>query len=117
MTVVFNVSMAIDMIRQTDSSTLKIQRMKELFKVLSDENRLLIISCLASGEKCVCQLTEAINIPQNLISHHLQVLKKIGLVESFNSGRWRYYSLNSNDLQWLKDAVKSLCECLENECL
>jgi ArsR family transcriptional regulator, arsenate/arsenite/antimonite-responsive transcriptional repressor len=89
-------------------------------KVLADENRLRIIACLSTGEKCVCQLTDSIDIPQNLMSHHLRTLRESGLVTSSRRGRWVYYSLNSHGLKELLEAVGSVCDCStakdEHEC-
>lgn len=91
-----------------------------LLKVLADENRLKIIACLSSGEKCVCQLTEAIDIPQNLMSHHLRVLKDIGLVSDERRGRWVYYSLLKNEISELLGRIENLCDCatddIEGQC-
>lgn len=91
-----------------------------LLKVLADENRLKIISCLSSGEKCVCQLTEAMDIPQNLMSHHLRVLKDIGLVSDERRGRWVYYSLLKNEISQLLNRIEDLCDCetddIESQC-
>lgn len=82
-----------------------------LFKVLADENRLKILGCLATGEKCVCQLTGAIDIPQNLMSHHLKVLKEAGLVADERRGRWIYYSLAAPEIGEMLERMVVLCDC------
>lgn len=83
----------------------------QLLKVLVDENRLKIIACLATGEKCVCQLTDSLDISQNLMSHHLRVLRESGLVTDERRGRWIYYSLKTETLDGWLDLLKASCHC------
>ena len=54
----------------------------EMFKVLSDSNRLQIIDMLSCGEMCVCKILEKFNITQPTLSHHLKVLADSGIVVS-----------------------------------
>ncbi|WP_440106750.1 ArsR/SmtB family transcription factor [Streptosporangium sp. H16] len=67
-----------------------------VFKALSDPVRLRILSIVASyagGEACVCDITDAFNVSQPTISHHLKVLKEVGLLASERRGSWVYYRL------------------------
>src|SRR6185436_8609143 len=68
-------------------------RLAELFHALSDETRLAIVQKLLSGEKCVCDLTDALDAAQPRLSFHLKVLKEAGLVAHRRDGRWIHYSL------------------------
>lgn len=87
-----------------------------LMKILADENRLKIIACLASGEKCVCQLTDAIDISQNLMSHHLKALKAEGLVMDERRGRWVYYSLRDKRINSFLGQAGKFCNCSKPVC-
>lgn len=87
-----------------------------LLKVLADENRLKILSCLKTGEKCVCQLTQAMKISQNLMSHHLKILKDARLISSEKRGRWVYYSIKSANLNKLLDRMEKICDCTNIKC-
>ena len=69
-----------------------------LFKALSDETRLRTLKLLEDGELCVCDIAEALNIPQPNISFHISMLKDSGLIKDRKEGRWVYYSLNLSDL-------------------
>jgi ArsR family transcriptional regulator len=69
------------------------------FQALSDETRLEIIGRLAAGERCVCELTGAMDAAQSRLSFHLKVLKNAGLVSDRRDGRWSYYSLNPEALE------------------
>jgi len=53
-----------------------------------------LIKLLTSGEKCVCKLYRALDIPQPKVSRHLAYLRKVGLVKNRKQGLWQHYSLN-----------------------
>jgi ArsR family transcriptional regulator len=76
-----------------------------LFHALSDETRLCLIGLLRSGERCVCELTEALDSAQSRLSFHLKTLKDAGLVQDRKEGRWVYYSLVPGALEGLEEAV------------
>ena len=69
------------------------------FAALSDETRLQIVEILVGGERCVCDLQEALGAAQSRLSFHLKKLKEAGLVEDRREGRWSYYSLNPETLE------------------
>jgi ArsR family transcriptional regulator len=62
--------------------------------MLSDKNRLKIVSCLTGGEKRVSELVEKSTIEQPTISYHLSKLKEARIVKSKRKGREIFYSLN-----------------------
>lgn len=64
------------------------------FHALADETRLNILAQLKDGEKCVCELTEALQAGQSRLSFHLKTLKDAGIVIDRREGRWVYYTLN-----------------------
>ena len=64
-----------------------------LFKALSDENRLQILAQLNAEEKCACVLLEKLAISQPTLSHHMRILADARLVECRKEGKWMYYSL------------------------
>jgi ArsR family transcriptional regulator len=77
-------------------------------KALSDPNRLRILDRLRSGERCVCDLTDALDAGQSLLSFHLKSLKDAGLVTDRREGRWAYYTLNAEALREVESFVGSL---------
>ncbi|CAN5693862.1 metalloregulator ArsR/SmtB family transcription factor [soil metagenome] len=79
-------------------------------KAISDEKRLQILMQLAAGERCVCDLTDALDAGQSLLSFHLRTLKDAGLVTDRRAGRWVHYSLNGDALADLEDFVRSMRE-------
>ncbi|MBI3929925.1 MAG: winged helix-turn-helix transcriptional regulator [Armatimonadetes bacterium] len=67
-----------------------------VLQALADPSRLKIVSMLREHEQCVCHLTEALDLSQGTVSHHMAVLKRAGLVvdrRDEKDGRWTYYSL------------------------
>lgn len=63
---------------------------------------------LQPGERCVCELTEALDAGQSRLSFHLKTLKDAGLVQDRKEGKWSYYSLVPGALEGLESAVHEL---------
>lgn len=76
------------------------------FWALGDEERLRIINLLLAqkGGACVCELVDALRIPQYQVSRQLGVLRRVRLVTSLKRGTWVYYDVRS-DLQPLARTV------------
>ena len=66
----------------------------ERAKALSDPTRLTLAEALREGEElCVCDLSWIVGRSQNLVSHHLGMLRSRGLVRSRKDGKMVMYSL------------------------
>lgn len=78
------------------------------FRALADESRLRILALLGGGEHCVCELTEALGIPQPLLSFHLKTLKEAGLVADRRQGRWTYYALEERALRTMAAGLAAI---------
>lgn len=78
------------------------------FHALSDETRLEILQLLSSGERCVCELTDALDAAQSRLSFHLKTLKDAELVTDRRDGRWVYYSLNPDALENIEALVGTM---------
>lgn len=76
-------------------------------KAIADETRLRILSLLAGGERCVCELQDELDAGQSLLSHHLKALKDAGLVTDRRSGRWVHYTLNREALHEIENFVRT----------
>lgn len=85
-----------------------------LLKLMSEPNRLRIFALLTSGERCVCEIEEAVSLPQNLVSHHLGVLREAGLIRARREGRWIHYSIDRAALGRIYPAV---CRLFNPECV
>ena len=72
---------------------------------LADSTRLQLAAALAeAGELCVCDLAWIAERSQNLVSHHLKILRRAGLVRSRRQGKMVMYTLT--------DAGSSLLEAV-----
>ncbi|MFO7664409.1 MAG: metalloregulator ArsR/SmtB family transcription factor [Chloroflexota bacterium] len=68
-----------------------------VLKALSDPNRLRIFAELMNGDTCNGELVTQLELPANLLSHHLKVLAETGLITARRDrvdGRWVYYSID-----------------------
>ena len=83
-------------------------RAVERFHALSDPTRLSILERLRYGERCVCELTDALDAAQSRLSFHLKVLKDAGLVTDRKEGRWMYYTLSVDALRDIVDVVGAM---------
>jgi ArsR family transcriptional regulator len=83
-------------------------RAAELFHALSDPTRLSILQRLRLGERCVCDLTDALDAAQSRLSFHLKVLKDAGLVTDRREGRWMYYTLCTEALAEVSELVEAM---------
>ena len=79
-----------------------------LFHALSDVTRLALLDQLSNGERCVCELTDAMKAGQSRLSFHLKVLKEAGLVTDRREGRWSYYTLDRSVFQEVGELLSSL---------
>src|SRR3954451_19118922 len=92
----------------TTRPTIDLSRAAALFHALSDRTRLSILQRLRMGERCVCDLTDALDAAQSRLSFHLKVLKEAGLVTDRREGRWMYYTLNQEALSEVAELVETL---------
>ena len=66
----------------------------KVFKAFCDENRLMILELLQSGEKCACMLLDELKISQSTLSHHMKILCESGIVSNRKEGKWTHYSIS-----------------------
>jgi len=75
----------------------ELKQVVDFLKAISEENRLKILCILQKQELCVCEIWRILDLPQNLVSHHLKILKDFNLVEYRKEGVKIIYSLNSKN--------------------
>jgi ArsR family transcriptional regulator, arsenate/arsenite/antimonite-responsive transcriptional repressor len=80
--------------------------LSDFLRIISEENRLKIICFLQKNdERCVCEIQEFLALPQNLISHHLKVLRDFSLLNHRKDGLKVYYSINHEELTKYKEIL------------
>ena len=90
-------------IREDDAVTLAGQ-----FAALADPVRVRLVSLLATAEGgavCACDLVEPVGRSQPTVSHHLKVLREVGLVTSEKRGRNVWYAVVPAALEALRSAL------------
>ncbi len=93
----------------------------EQLRALADPTRLRILELLKkkgccscdevddrAGGMCVCDLQSELRLTQPTITHHLQVLRQVGLVECRRIGPWLYCRRNPAALKALGAALADL---------
>jgi len=87
-------------------STIELERVSNVLKLLGDKTRLTIVAILKKRECCVCEFLEVFDMSQPSISQHLRKLKDAGLVKEDRRGQWIYYSMNpQNELYELIEDI------------
>lgn len=75
------------------------KRFTNVFKALSDGTRLRIMRLIVASDcpVCVCELADALQVPQYQVSRHLAALRHAGLVTDARKGTWVYYAPTLKD--------------------
>lgn len=70
-----------------------LKRAEVIFRALADQTRIRIVRLLfVGGESTVCELVDALQLPQYSVSRHLSILRHANIVNERREGAWRYYS-------------------------
>ncbi len=76
-----------------------ISKLSEFFKVFSDETRLKILDTLISGDKCVREIAEAIDMSASSVSHQLKTLRNLNLVKTVKNGQNVTYKISDEHIK------------------
>jgi len=82
----------------------KIEEFAKIFGAFSNPLRLKIITLLAQVPMPVCIITALTKADQSLISHHLNHLRKLGIVKIRSVGKYRFYEISDNSI--VKNLIK-----------
>jgi biotin operon repressor len=79
----------------------------EFFRALADRSRLRIVGLLAAREYSVQELARALGLREPTVSHHLAILKTVGLASVRSEGTTRWYRLEEGALHRRSRALLS----------
>ena len=79
-----------------------------LLKAMSNPHRLLILSQLTHGERCVSELERIVGLSQSALSQHLARLRRDKMVKTRRAAQTIYYSLAGDDVEAVIDALYRL---------
>jgi len=89
----------------------KVKATYEVFNNLQQPNRILILQVLHKHTECtVTELCAHMELDQGLVSHHLRILTKIGLLDVRKNGKFMHYSLNYKRLAQVRSVVSDLAD-------
>lgn len=82
--------------------------MNSLFKALNDPTRRQMLDLLRERDLTAGEIADRFEMTKPSISHHLDLLRQAGLVESVKQGQFITYSLNTTVLDQLLVWLMSL---------
>lgn len=96
--------------------------LSEIFGILANPIRLKILETLLTSGSCtinstyegccVCEINEAIDLPQPYISKHLKILRDKGILSYEREGNKIYYKFAPNDkLKRILEYLSKFCNC------
>jgi len=92
--------------------------MTRLLKALADITRVRIVALLSGREElCVCELVEALQVPQYSVSRHLGVLKAARIVTDWRQGKWMHYALDPTLSKEQRDVISAVCALARQEAI
>lgn len=62
-------------------------------KAFSHPLRVKIALLLNNGDHCVGEIVSILKEKQNLVSHHLSIMKKHRVISSYNQSKYKYYRI------------------------
>ena len=93
----------------------------ELFKALSDPNRLVLLTSLSERQEpsTVSEAAECCSVDMSVVSRHLATMRDAGLLNAEKRGREVYYSVPRQELaaqlRAMADALESCCSTSEEK--
>ena len=89
--------------------TVNEERLINTLNVLSESVRFRILSLIASkGELTAKDILSEFDFTQPTLSHHMSCLTEAGLVNVERKGRFAYYSVNKDTIDFVSSGVASL---------
>ena len=82
----------------------------DTFKALADPARLRLLSLVAnasSGEACACDLVDPVGRSQPTVSHHLSMLVDAGFLSREKRGKWAWYRVVPERLEFVRSVLVS----------
>jgi len=90
-------------------------RIGEVFKALGDPTRRRIVEMLKERDLTPTEILQQLNVSQPTLSHHLDILRRAGLIEGEREGKFIRYSLNMTVLEMSIEYLMKLIGGEEDE--
>jgi ArsR family transcriptional regulator len=87
-----------------------------VFKALSDPNRIRIVKMLSERELCMCEIREMLNLSNSTVSKHLTILRDANLLLDSKDGKWVNFQLNDKSEQkFIRSAIALIKNSFEDD--
>jgi ArsR family transcriptional regulator len=87
-----------------------------VFKALSDPNRIRIVKMLSERELCMCEIREMLNLSNSTVSKHLTILRDANLLLDSKDGKWVNFQLNDKSEQkFIRSAITLIKNSFEDD--
>jgi DNA-binding transcriptional ArsR family regulator len=73
----------------------------EIFGLLGERTRVLILHALSLGELCVCDISAVLGASSSAVSHQLRLLRTAKLVKARKEGKKVFYTLDDEHVRQL----------------
>ena len=103
------------MVSQTSGELTNIEKASQLFKILGNPKRLRLIYLLIQHSMSVSEISERLHWEQSGVSHQLQILRKLHLVQQHRHGKVIIYQLENPQLMTLVADVLSHADEIMNK--
>ena len=85
----------------------KLDRASKMLKAIAHPIRLQIVAMLDGGDKLtVTEIHKALKIEQSVASHHLNILREKGALDSQRTGRNTFYFLKHEKLNTVIECIR-----------
>ncbi|AZA10103.1 MULTISPECIES: ArsR/SmtB family transcription factor [Corynebacterium] len=86
-----------------------LDRASQIFKALGDPTRLQLLQLVAEQESiCGVDLAEHLAITAPTVTHHMQKLAEVNLVQRHRQGKWTRYQVNPGEYQRIAALIDQL---------
>ncbi|MFK2853359.1 helix-turn-helix transcriptional regulator [Dyella humi] len=76
-----------------------------VLKAIGNQNRLLLLCQMVNGERSVNDLAETLDLAQSVVSQHLSLLRRDGVVKGRREGQSIYYSISDSRVRTLMETL------------
>ncbi|MCD2345499.1 MULTISPECIES: ArsR/SmtB family transcription factor [Clostridium] len=85
--------------KMIESAEVKVDKMFQVLKVISDSTRFEILKLLMKEPMYGKQISEIVNLTTPTISHHLELLRSVGIISEERIKNIKYFSANGNEIK------------------
>lgn len=82
----------------------------DVLKVIGDPSRFKILQYLLDKPRNVSEIVRAVGLQQSLVSHHLKILRKNGVLNAMRDGPFIHYSINGSEVKDIFRLAQSIAE-------